>query len=119
MRGLVTSEQQPSRHETIQRRFQLCLRLARDRREQGMRKLAADCRRDLRQLLGGSPEPVEPRHERGMQACGHGRCPGRNRGHRALGGYLTACLQHRFGHFLHEQGNTVATLDDVLANARR
>ena len=36
----------------------------------GMRKLAADCRRDLCHLLGRAAEPIEPRHERGMQARG-------------------------------------------------
>jgi hypothetical protein len=70
VRGHAPSEQQTGRDETVQRRSQLRLRLARHRGEQGMRKLAADYCRDLCQLLGRAAEPVEPRHERGMQARG-------------------------------------------------
>src|SRR5262245_61426389 len=47
LRGHAPSEQQTSRDETVQRRSQLRLRLAYHGGEQGMRKLAADYRRDL------------------------------------------------------------------------
>jgi len=70
MRGHAPSEQQTGRDETVQCRYQFRLRLAHHRGEQGMRKLAADCRRDLCQLLGRAAEPIEPCHERGMQARG-------------------------------------------------
>ena len=33
--------------------------------------------------------------------------------------FLTPRFQHRLGHFLHEQGDAVRALDDVLPNARR
>jgi len=84
-----------------------------------MRKLAADRRRDLCYFLGRAAEPVEPGHERGMQARGDRQCRGRNRRNRALRGRLAPSFQYRLGHLLHEQGDTVATLDDVLPNVRR
>src|SRR5207248_3909388 len=62
-------EQQTSPNETVKRRLQLRLRLAHDRSQQGVRELASDRRPDLRQLLAGA-EPVEPRHQRCVQACG-------------------------------------------------
>ena len=46
---------------------------------QSMRKLAANRRSDLRYLLGGA-EPVEPRHQRGVQACRDRRSRGWNGG---------------------------------------
>ena len=84
-----------------------------------MRKLAADCRRDLCQLLGRTAEPVEPRHERGIEARGDRQRRRRNRSNRAFGGGLALGFQHRLGHLLHKQGNTVGTLDDVLPNVSR
>ena len=62
-------EQQTSRNKTAKRRSQLRLRLAHDRSQQGMGEFASDRRPDLCQLLAGA-EPIEPRHERGMQAGG-------------------------------------------------
>src|SRR5262245_23744148 len=81
-----------------------------------MRKLAADRRRDLGYLLGRTTESVESRHERGMQARGDRQRWGRNGSKRPLGG--GACFQHCLGHLLHEQGDTVGTLDDVMLNSR-
>ena len=119
LRGHSASEKQTGRDETVQRRSQLRLRLTRHRGEQGMRKLAADCRRDLRQLFGRAAKPVEPRHQRGIQARGDRQRRGWDRGNRARGGGLAPCFQHRLGHLLHKQGDTVGTLNDVLPNARR
>src|SRR5499427_5173904 len=63
-------EQQSSRNKTVKRRLQLRLRLAHDRSQQRMGELASDRRPDLRQLLGRAAEPIEPCHERGIQARG-------------------------------------------------
>ena len=72
-------EQQTGRNETVERRSQLRLRLAHHRSQQGMGKLPPDRRADLRYLLGGA-EPVEPRHQRGVQACGNRQGRRRNSG---------------------------------------
>src|SRR5258707_8493020 len=69
VRRATMSEQQTSPNETVKRRLQLRLRHAHDCSEQGVGELASDRRPDLRQLLGGA-EPVEPRHQRCVQACG-------------------------------------------------
>ena len=79
MRRHALPEQQTSRNETVERRSQLRLRLAHHRSQQGMRELPPDRRPDLRHLLGGA-EPVEPRHQRGVQACRDRQGRGRNRG---------------------------------------
>ena len=78
----------------------------------------ADRRADLRHVLR-RPEPIEPRHQRSLQAC-------RNRHDRRwcpcagpLRITLTLRVQHRLGHLLGEQWNAVGALDDVLADARR
>src|SRR5215831_9428197 len=70
VRRAILPEQQTSPNETVKRRSQLRLRLAHDRSQQRMGELASDRRPDLRQLLGRAAEPIEPRHERGMQARG-------------------------------------------------
>src|SRR5271163_3046523 len=74
-----------------------------------MGELPVDCRRDLCQLLGRAAEPVESRHERGMQARGDRQCRRRNRGNHGPGGGLALCFQYGLGHLLHKQGDTVAT----------
>ena len=118
MRRHALPEQQTSRNETVERRSELCLRLAHHRSQQGMGKLAADRRPDLRHLLGGA-EPVEPRHQRCVQACGDRQRRGRNRGGGPPRFALALRLQHRLGHLLHEQRNAVGALDDVLPDIRR
>src|SRR5215468_5575404 len=71
VRRATLPAQQTSPNETVKRRSQLRLRLAHDRSQQRMGELASDRRPDLCQLLGRAAEPVEPRHERGMQARRH------------------------------------------------
>ena len=80
-----------------------------------MGKLPPDRRADLRDLLGRS-EPVETRHQRGVQAGGNRKRRRRNRRDRACRPALALGLQHRLRHFLHEQRNAVGALDDVLPN---
>ena len=63
-------EQQTGRNETVERRLKFRLRLAHHRSQQSMRELTPDGCPDLRHLLGRA-EPVEPRHQRGVQACGN------------------------------------------------
>ena len=83
-----------------------------------MGELPPDRRPDLRHLLGRA-EPVEPRHQRGVQACRDRQGRGRNRRSRAPRRALALRLQHRLRHLLHEQRNAVGALDDVLPDARR
>ena len=97
---------------------QLRLRLARHRSQQRMGKLPPDRRADLRHLLGRA-EPVEPRHQRGVQACGDRQRRGGNRRDGPPRFALALRLQHRLGHLLHEQRNAVGALDDVLPDVRR
>ena len=83
-----------------------------------MRELPPDRRADLRHLLGGA-EPVEPRHQRGVQARRDRQRRRRNRGDRPPRFALALRLQHRLRHLLHEQRNAVGALDDVLPDVRR
>ena len=87
-------------------------RLAHHRSQQRMRELAPDRRSDLRHLLGRT-EPVKPRHQRGVQACGDRQSRGRNGGGGLPRFALALRLQHRLRHFLHEQRNAVGALDNV------
>jgi hypothetical protein len=81
-----------------------------------MRKIAPDRRADLRYFLRRA-EPVEARHQRGVQACRYRR--GRSGRNRAFSRALRISLQNRFGHLLDEQRDAVSALDDVLSDARR
>ena len=80
-----------------------------------MRKFAPDRRPDLRYRFGRT-EPIEARHQRGVQACGNReRWRGDRRDHArrraaALG------LQHRLRHLFHEQRDAVGAFDDVLSD---
>src|SRR5215472_76529 len=78
-----------------------------------MRELAADSGADLRHLLGPA-QPIKSGHQRRVQARRDGQGGGRNRSNRPPGCALAFRLQGRLGHLLHEQGNAVATLDDVV-----
>ena len=64
-------------------------------------------------------EPVEPRHQRRLQA---GRdCQGRG-GNCSCGSprfALARGLQDRLSHLLDKQGNPISSLDDILPNGRR
>ena len=106
-------EQQTSRNETVERRLQLRLRLAHHRSQQSMRELSPDRRADLRDLFGRA-EPIEPRHQRGVQACGTARAGDGTAAAVRSRVALALRLQHRLGHFLDEQWNAVGALDDVL-----
>jgi hypothetical protein len=96
----------------------LSIGLVRHRREQDVRELPPDCRSDLRHLLGGT-KPVEPRHQRGMQACRHRQGRRRNRRYRSPRCVLVLRLQHGLRHLLHEQGNAVGALHDLRQHIRR
>ena len=78
-----------------------------------MRELPPNRRPDLRHLLGRA-EPVEPRHQRGVQARRDSQCWRRNGRTGALRFALALGLQHRLGHFLDEQRNAIGALNDVL-----
>ncbi len=118
LRRHALPEQQACLNETVERRPQLRLGLARHRRQQRMRELPPDRRPDLRHLLGRA-EPVEPRHQRGVQACRDRQGRRRNRRNRAPGRALALRLQHRLRHLLDEQRNAVGALDDLRHHIRR
>jgi hypothetical protein len=109
--------QQTSSHEAVECRIELGIRLAHHRSQQGMRKLAPDRRPDLRHLLGRT-EPVETRHQRGVQAGGDRLRRRRNSGGSTSGLAFTFGLQHRLRHLLHEQGNAVGALHDLRHHVR-
>ena len=86
--------------------------------QKSMRELSAYSRPDLRHFLGGA-EPIKPRHQRGVQTCGH--CQRRD-GHG--GGGLSRLafafrLQDCPRHFFNKEGNAVRPLDNVLPNVLR
>jgi hypothetical protein len=68
MRRHALSEKQTSLDEAVECRIEFRLWLVDHRSQQGVRELPSDYRPDLRHLLGRA-EPVEPRHQRGVQAC--------------------------------------------------
>ena len=82
-----------------------------------MGELPADGGTDQRHLLGRA-EPVEPRHQRGVQGCGNRQGRGRNRRSGPPRFAFALGLQHRLRHLLHEQRNAVGALDNILANGR-
>jgi len=100
-------------NETIKSRLKFRFGLACHRSQQGMRKLPSNHRSYLRNLLGGA-EPVKPRHQRGVQACGDGESRGRNGGGCLLCLVLALCFQYSFRHFLDEQRNAIGPLDNFL-----
>src|SRR5690348_1119824 len=80
-----------------------------------MRKLPPYRRPDLRHVLSWT-EPVKPRHQRRVQARRDGQCWRWNGGGSPLRFALALGLQHRLGHFLHEQRDAVGALNDVLSD---
>ena len=83
-----------------------------------MRKLPPDRCPDLRDLLGRA-EPVEPRHQRRVQACGDRQGRGRNRASGAPRVALALRLQYRLRHLLYEQRDAVSALHDLRHHIRR
>ena len=81
-----------------------------------MRELASYCGPDLCHFFG-RPEPVEPRHQRRVQACRDANGRRWNGCDRALSGAFTFRFQHRLRHFLNEQRNAIGTFDNVLSDA--
>jgi hypothetical protein len=71
VRRHALAEQQPRCDQPVERVAQFRFRFAHDRCQQGMRKLPPDRGTNLRHALCRT-EPVEPRHQRGVEA-------GRNR----------------------------------------
>jgi hypothetical protein len=83
-----------------------------------VRKFAPDCCTDLRHLFGRSAEPVEPRHQRGVQACRDGECRPGNHGNGLRRRAQAFRFQHRFRHFFHKQRNAIGSIKDVLPDIR-
>ena len=117
LRRHTVPQQQAGRDHPIERRLKLRVGSARDRRNDGVGKFPADRCADLDHLLAG-PEAVEPSHQGRVQACRYRKRGGRNRGGGAPHVALACSFQHRFGHFLHEEGNAIGSLDDVLPDVR-
>src|SRR5262245_16672994 len=118
VRRATLSEHQTSLNASANRRLQLRLRLARDRGQQRVRRLASNRRPDLRQPLGGA-EPVEPRHQRCVQGCGYRQGRGSNEGSGPPCFILAFRLHHRLRHLFYKQGDSVRALDDVLPDVCR
>jgi hypothetical protein len=83
-----------------------------------MRELPTDRCPNLRRLLGRA-EPVEPGHQRRVQAFWNRQGRRRNRRNRAPSRALTLSLHHRLRHLLHEQRNAVGAFDDLRHHIRR
>ena len=86
--------------------------------QQSIRELPPDHCSDLCNLLGGA-EPIEPRHQGGVQACGDGLSRGGNSGGGLPRVAFAFRFQHRLGHFLNEQRDAVSAFDNVLPDALR
>jgi hypothetical protein len=67
MRWRALPEQQTGGDQAVERRVEFYLPLVHHCSQQGMRKFTPNCRPYLRHLLGWT-EPVEPRHQRRVQA---------------------------------------------------
>ena len=78
-----------------------------------MRELPAYGGADLRHLLGPA-QPIKPGHQRRVQARRDGQGRRRHRSNCPHRRALAFRLEGRLGHLFHEQGNAVATLDDVV-----
>ena len=77
VRGLrrpAADKQEAGVREPIERRAKLRLRQIGDGRQQLVAELAADRRTPLRDILRGWSQPIQPRHQRGVQGRGHGQC---------------------------------------------
>ena len=85
--------------------------------QQGMRELAPNRRSNLRHVFGRT-KPVEPRHQRSMQACGTANT-GDETINRLRGRAFASGFQHRLRHLLDEQRNAIGVFDNVLPDARR
>jgi hypothetical protein len=72
----------------------------------------------LRHFFGGA-EPIKPRHQRGVQACGDCESRGWNRGGGSPRFALTLRLKHRPRHFLNEQRDAISTRDYFLPSVLR
>ncbi|MET0679084.1 MAG: hypothetical protein ABW175_25065, partial [Bradyrhizobium sp.] len=112
------SKQQTRRNEAVEIGVEFLLRLLHQRGQQHVGKCPADRCANLRHVLR-RPKPIEPRHQRSMQACRNRHHRRRRLGANPLRASFILRVQHRLGHLLGEQGNAVGPLDDVLADARR
>ena len=117
-RRISAAGQQPRLNETVKRRRQRRLVEASHPRQERMGKLAPDRRSDLRHVLGRS-QPVEPRHQRSMEAGGNEKR--RRGGRRGLGSRraLVLRLQHCPRHLLDEQRYSIGALDNMAADLFR
>ena len=110
------------RGELLERVAQLLLVLERrDRCQQLVGKLPPEDGSDPRDLLGRRSEPVEPRHERGVQCRGDGerRPCYRFAGGSTAGPARVGRFQHRLRQLLDEQRHALRALDDLVHDAAR
>ena len=111
-RRRAADEQQAGVGQPIERLAKLRLRQIGDGRQQSVAELAADRRAGLRDVLGGRSQPVQPRHQRGVQGRRHRQRRMRHGGQRCRA--LRAGFEHRLGQFLDEQRHAVGALGDLL-----
>ena len=114
----AAAENDARRDERVQRAFELLAAQRCHGDDQLVRELAPDRGPDLSDRSGLS-EPVEPRHQRGVQACRNRKSRRRDRRDRAPGRSHALCFQNRLRHLLHEQGNAVGALEDFRQYVRR
>ena len=112
LRPFAAPEDQPGAGELVERRRQLALARARHGGQQLVGELPADHGPDLRRRPGRGAEPVEPRHERGVERGRHCQGGRRARGE-SSGRPAPAGLEHRLGQLLDEQRHPVRALDDL------
>ena len=114
MRRGAAAEQQSRIAELIQCGLQLPVRTLRHRLNQFIGKLATEHRADLGDLLGCRPEPVESRHQRGVQGRRHRqrrlRCRRQHRGNPVT---MSGAFQHRLGQLFDKQRHPVGAVDDL------
>src|SRR5262245_40057524 len=118
MRGDTLPKQQTCLNNPVERRAEFRLCLARYRSYQRMRELSPNHRSDLRHLLG-RPEPIQARHQGGVQSRRDRKSRRRNGRSRTLSRASAFRFQYHLRHLFNEQGNAVAALDDLLPNVRR
>ena len=108
--GVPRAKQQLGLDQPGERVLQHLIGQPGDRRQQFVGKLAADRGADL-QHLARRAEPVDARHQRGLQRGRNGELL-----HRLVELFA---LEHRLGQFLDEQRHAVGALDDLLEQRLR
>ena len=102
-----------------QRVLQHRVRQAGDGGQDSIGKIASDGRADLQHLARGT-EPVDPRHQRGLQRRRNRQVLCRLIEHVVIAGFVQSlALEHRLGQLFDEQRHAVGALDDLIEQSGR